>query len=66
MEFPRGNKLNNGIPEEVESSAKILEEHLKKVDYRFFVKAYLLIMGLISLTIFSFIAFARLAKLLIP
>ena len=66
MEFPRGNKLNQGVPEELLSSAKVLEEHLKKVDYKFFVKSYLVIMGLLSLTIFSFILFAKLAMFLIP
>ena len=66
MDFPRGNKLNQGVPEELISSAKVLEEHLKKVDYKFFVKAYLLIMGLLTMTIFFFIAGARLAKFLIP
>ena len=30
MDFPRGNKLDRGLPEQVESSAKVLEEHLKK------------------------------------
>jgi len=66
MNFPKGNKLNQGVPEEIESSAKILEEHMKKVDYKFFVKSYILIMGLLTLTIFCFIFFARLAMFLIP
>jgi len=66
MEFPRGNKLNKGLPEQMESSAKILEEHLKKVDYKVFIKFYAVVVGMISLTIFSFIAMARLAMFLIP
>lgn len=66
MDFPRGNKLERGLPEQVESSAKILEEHLKKVNYRLFIKAYLVVIGLISLTIFLFVAMARLAMFLIP
>ncbi len=66
MEFPKGNKLNQGLPEQVESSAKILEDHLKKVDYKIFIKAYAIAVGLISLTIFSFVAMVRLAIFLIP
>jgi len=66
MEFPKGNKLNQGLPEQVESSAKILEDHLKKVDYNIFIKAYAIAVGLISLTIFSFVAMVRLAIFLIP
>jgi len=66
MDFPRGNKLDKGLPEQIESSAKILEEHLKRVDYKIFIKAYAIVIGLISLTIFSFIAMARLAMFLIP
>lgn len=66
MDFPRGNKLNKGLPEQVESSTKILEEHIKKINYKVFIKFYAVIIGLISLTIFSFIAMGRLAMFLIP
>jgi hypothetical protein len=66
MDFPRGNRLNKGLPEQAESSAKVLEEHLKKINYKIFIKAYLIVAGLIAVTIFSFIAMARLAIFLIP
>lgn len=66
MDFPRGNKLDRGIPEQVVSSAKILEEHLKKIDHKVFIKFYAITAGLIALTIFSFVAAVRLAVFLIP
>ena len=66
MDFPRGNKLDKGLPEQLVSSAQILEEHLKKINYKVFVKFYAIIVGLIALTIFSFVAMARLAIFLIP
>jgi len=61
MNFPPTNKLNEGLPEAVESSAELLQEHLKKVDYRLFTKAYFYGLGVLLITLFSIIATVRLA-----
>ena len=61
MEFPHTNKLHEGLPEQVESSAEVLQEHLKKIDYRLFIKAYFYGLGVILFTLFSVIATIRLA-----
>lgn len=62
MNFPPTNKLNEGLPETVESSAEILQEHLKKVDYRFLIKTYFLGLGIFLITLFTIIATFRLAN----
>lgn len=64
MNFPHTNKLNEGLPEAVESSAELLQEHLKKVDYKFLARAYFYVLGLILITLFSVIATVRLANYL--
>jgi hypothetical protein len=64
MNFPPTNKLNDGLPEVIESSAELLQEHLKKVDYKFLSKAYLYVLGLLLITLFSVIATVRLANYL--
>jgi len=61
MEFPHTNKLNEGLPEKIESSVEVLQEHLKRIDYRLFVKAYLYGLGVVLFTLFSVIATIRLA-----
>ena len=62
MNFPPTNKLNEGIPEAVESSAELLQEHLKKIDYKFLVRTYFLGLGIFLITLFSIIATVRLAN----
>lgn len=62
MDFPKGNKLSAGLPEVVESSAKMLEEHLAKVNYKTFVKAYFAVLSIALITIFSVIVTVRLAN----
>jgi len=62
MNFPRGNKLSRGLPEKVESSAKLLEDHLAKLNYRLFIKVYFAGLGIFLITLFSIIVVARLAK----
>ena len=54
MDFPRGNKLDRGLPEQVESSAKVFRRTPEKVDYKVFIKFYAVVAGLIH-SIFSFI-----------
>lgn len=61
MNFPKTNKLNEGLPEAVQSSAEILQEHLKKINYKLFVKTYFYALGIFLITLFSVIATVRLA-----
>ena len=61
MNFPHTNKLNEGLPEQVESSAELLQEHLKKVDYKYLARIYFYGLGIFLITLFSIIATIRLA-----
>lgn len=61
MKFPSTNKLLQGVPEQVESSTEVLQEHLKKIDYLLFAKAYFYGLGIFLITLFSIIAVSRLA-----
>ena len=62
MNFPPTNKLNEGLPQQVESSAELLQEHLKKVDYKFLAKVYFYGLGIFLITLFSIIVTIRLAN----
>jgi len=61
MNFPKTNKLNEGLPEAIESSAEQLQEHLKRINYRLFTKAYFYGLGIFLITLFSIIVVIRLA-----
>lgn len=61
MKFPHTNKLEDGLPEAIQSSAELLDEHLKKVDYKLFAKAYFIGLGIFLITLFSIIATVRIA-----
>jgi hypothetical protein len=64
MDFPKGNKLTKGLTEEVESSAKLLEEHLARINYKLFIKTYFIGLSIFLVTLFSIIVTVRLAKLI--
>lgn len=61
MNFPHANKLNEGLPEEIISSAKNLEDHLNKINWQVFAIAYLYGLGFLLVTLFTIIATIRLA-----
>ena len=62
MNFPKGNKLDKGMPEAIESSAKILEDHLKNINYKVFLRVYFIGLSIFLITLFSIITTVRLAK----
>lgn len=63
MNFPNTNKVHKQpIPEIVESNAKVLENHLKSVNWQVFGKAYLVVLGYVLLTIFSVVVVLGLAR----
>jgi len=67
MKFPEINKFHKEpVPNSEDvSNAKILEEHLKRVDTRVFVRFYLLILGMFLLTVFGFLVVVGIAQALI-
>lgn len=61
MNFPHTNKLNEGLPNPVESSAELLESIAKKTDFKYLAKVYFSILGVFLITLFSVITTIRLA-----
>ena len=57
--FPKTNK--QAINETVGDNAKMLEESVKTVNWRLLTRAYLNVLGLVLVTIFSLIITVRLA-----
>lgn len=66
MKFPMTNKKHREpIPATVESNAKLLEEKLKEVDWKFFARGYTYILGYVLVTVTSLIVVVGIAKWLI-
>ncbi len=67
MKFPQTNKIHKKpVPSSEDvSSAKVLEEYLKRVDTKVFVQFYLLILGMFLLTVFSLLVVIGIAQALI-
>jgi len=63
MRFPETNKMHREpIPARIESNAKVLEEHLKRVNWKVFGRAYLYVLAYVCLTVFSLVVATGLAK----
>ena len=67
MKFPEINKFHKKpVPSSEDvSNAKVLEEYLKQVDTRVFVRSYLLILGMLLITVFSVLVVIGVAQALI-
>lgn len=61
MNFPHTNKLNDGVPNPVESSAELLESMAKTTDFKYLLKIYFCMLGVLLITLFSIITTIRLA-----
>lgn len=61
MDFGDTNKVHQEVGDALIDNAKLLEENMKAVDWRFFGKAYAYAMGAVLVTVFAFIVIIRLA-----
>jgi hypothetical protein len=61
MDMPQSNRLLKGVPEAIKGNAEMLQEHLSKLDYKLFLRAYFIGLGIFVITLFSIIATIRLA-----
>ena len=65
MDLPATNKIHQDINEGFGENAKLLEQSLKTVDWKFFVRLYCAVIGLLLVTTFAFIVIVRFALWLI-
>jgi len=66
MKFPETNKVHREpVPPSVESNAKLLEENLKLVDWKFFAEAYKYLLAYILITVTSLMLTVGVCKWLI-
>ena len=66
MKFPRGNKFNNtnaapDLNADFGGNAELLEEAVKKIDWKYWVKIYCAGIGLLAATLFVIIVAIRAA-----
>lgn len=61
MKFPSTNKVHRDLNESFGDNAKILEEKLRSVEWRFFLKFYAAAFGIAVLSLFVLIVVVRLA-----
>jgi len=59
MEFPQGSHIHK--VQEISDNASLLEEHLKKVDWRYMFRAFLCLWFTFLFAIFTLILTIRLA-----
>ena len=65
MEFPQGSHIHKEDEQGVvEGNAKLLEEHLKKVDWKYLYRAFLYAWGTVLLCVFTLIVVVRLALMM--
>ena len=62
MDFPQGSHIHKQAV--VEDNASLLEEHLKKVDWRYLIQMYLGLWSVLLFSVFSLIAVIRLALMI--
>jgi hypothetical protein len=56
MKFPHGNKIEQPISEKFGETAKVLEDRLKTLDWRVWLKAWLIGLLVFSFTLFMLVA----------
>ena len=64
MEFPKTNKIHQDLNKSFGENAKLLEEKLKEVNWRYFSKMYAIIFAAFLASLFLLIAVVRLALLI--
>lgn len=61
MKFPVTNKIHRDLHESFGENAKLLEEKLQKLNWRYFLTIYFAALGVLLVTAFALIVVVRLA-----
>lgn len=61
MKFPPTNKMHKKFNERFGENAKLLEEHLTKLNWKIWARAYAIFFGIFLVSLFLIIAVVQLA-----
>ncbi len=64
MDFPKTNKHHQDLNEKFGENAKLLEERLKVVDWKLFLKFYFALLVILLVTIFALIVVVKTALII--
>lgn len=65
MNFPQSNKIPQSVEDNFQSNAELLEQSLKKIDWKFFVRFYFAALGCILAAVFGLVLVVRIALAII-
>lgn len=65
MDLPPTNKIHQEFEEKFGQNAQFLEDLLKQINWKLFIKAFFIILGMVLLTLFTIVFVVKLALVII-